>query len=486
MPGKRWVPREKESLIRQVKQGKRLPQIRISGRSPAGVNQQRQRLRNAGLLGEVPKRRLRMWTTKEIRSLREHVSRSRLSARQIARAGLLAGRGKDSISQQMRRQGLGDPKRQEASRSAHRLDAKEKVALERFLRIGGRKLASGEVADKFEISPKTVTAYRRRLKLQLSWHEARSSERYRQRMEELRRVFVHRLRTRWKKWRVERRSTRIIGPFGDVTTYGNGQAYLSWYPAGLAGLADDGGLPKKQPLDQARLIADTLAGLGLDRSMLEEPDALWEVRGGYIVADGYGDIDDPRSPLHDRSRPGAYELAPGYFSVDTGKYSLGPMMASRTARLVRGSSRGTSQMKSGPLSNDWVTVLVPAYRPGAPFMGCLESLAAQTHPRVKVRVSLDYAPDHSLPELPALPHLILHRQSERLGWVGNVNWLLGRIDTPYAMVLSHDDQLSPSFIAEAAAVLKQRPEVVVVHGEVRYFGIGRVKSRSRQESGETV
>ena len=123
MPGKRWVQREKESLIRQVKQGKRLPQIRISGRSPAAVNQQRQGLRNAGPLGEVPKRRLRLWTTKEIRSLRGYVNRFRLSAAQIARAGLLAGRGKDSISQQMRRQGLGDPKRQEASRSAHRLDA---------------------------------------------------------------------------------------------------------------------------------------------------------------------------------------------------------------------------------------------------------------------------------------------------------------------------------------------------------------------------
>jgi len=130
-------------------------------------------------------------------------------------------------------------------------------------------------------------------------------------------------------------STRIIGRFGDVTPYGNGQAYLSWYPAGLAGLADDGSLPKRKPLDPACLIADTLAGLGLDSSILEEPEASWEVRGGYIVAHGYGDIDDVGSPLHERSRPGPYELAPGYLSVDTGKYSLGPFVASRTTDLVR-------------------------------------------------------------------------------------------------------------------------------------------------------
>ena len=205
MPGKRWAQREKQSLIRQVKQGKRLPQIRISGRSPAGANQQRQRLRSAGLLGEVPKRRLRLWTIKEIRSLRVYINRFRLSAAQIAKAGLLAGRGKDSISQQMRRQGLGNPKRQEASRSAHRLDAKGKTALETFLKTKGRKLASAEVAEKFDVSPKTVTGYRRRLKLQLSWHEARNSERWRRRMEELRRLFIRRLRTRWKDWRVQRR-----------------------------------------------------------------------------------------------------------------------------------------------------------------------------------------------------------------------------------------------------------------------------------------
>ena len=78
MPGKKWAHREKESLIRQVKQGKRWPQIRISGRSPAAVNQQRQRLRNVGLLGEVPKRRLRMWTTKEIRSAKEGTEQIRV------------------------------------------------------------------------------------------------------------------------------------------------------------------------------------------------------------------------------------------------------------------------------------------------------------------------------------------------------------------------------------------------------------------------
>ena len=56
-----------------------------------------------------------------------------------------------------------------------------------------------------QISPQTVTAYRRRLKLQLSWHEARASAHYRQRAEKLRRIFIQRTRARWTKWRARRR-----------------------------------------------------------------------------------------------------------------------------------------------------------------------------------------------------------------------------------------------------------------------------------------
>ena len=110
MPGKRWTRPENQSLIRQVKQGNCLPQIRIRARSQAAVNQQRQRLREAGLLGQDSKRSLRLWTIREIRSLRDYTNFYRLGATGLVQAGLLTGRSKDSISQQMRRQSLGDPR----------------------------------------------------------------------------------------------------------------------------------------------------------------------------------------------------------------------------------------------------------------------------------------------------------------------------------------------------------------------------------------
>lgn len=129
-------------------------------------------------------------------------------------------------------------------------------------------------------------------------------------------------------------STRIVGRFGDVTPYGNGEAYLSWYPAGLAGLSDDGTLPEHVEPALATLVAQTIAGLGLHPDVLDAAHASWEVRGGYVIANGSGDIDHPSSPLHYRDRFGVFELAPGYISVDTGKYSCGPMLASRAAILA--------------------------------------------------------------------------------------------------------------------------------------------------------
>lgn len=130
-------------------------------------------------------------------------------------------------------------------------------------------------------------------------------------------------------------STRILGRFGDITPYANGDLYLSWYPAGLAGSSDNGVPPELPQFDEQRIIRETLDGLGLDRSVLDSQGAGIQVRGGYIVAHGYGDIDHKGSPLHRRSQPGAHELRPDYISVDTGKYSLGPMMARRAAALVQ-------------------------------------------------------------------------------------------------------------------------------------------------------
>jgi choline dehydrogenase-like flavoprotein len=131
-------------------------------------------------------------------------------------------------------------------------------------------------------------------------------------------------------WNALHPSTRILGAFGDVTPYADGDTYLSWYPVGLLADSRDGSIPAVPgPLPDAALIAATLAGLGVHANGQK-----WTVAGGYVVAQGKGDITDRASSLHERHGPDARRLGPRYVSVDTGKYTLGPLLAERAVHTL--------------------------------------------------------------------------------------------------------------------------------------------------------
>ena len=103
----------------------------------------------------------------------------------------------------------------------------------------------------------------------------------------------------------------------------------------MIGLSNNGVPPTVASGDTEQLAQKMLDGLGLDHGILASDTGSWSLGGGYVVAHGHGDIDHPASPLHARSRPDVFRLAPGYFSVDTGKYSLGPLMARRATNLIK-------------------------------------------------------------------------------------------------------------------------------------------------------
>src|SRR5215831_14059286 len=105
--------------------------------------------------------------------------------------------------------------------------------------------------------------------------------------------------------------TVVLGPFGEVVTFGTGMTYLTWYPVCMQGLSDAVTPPPWRVYPQepdepqrSRLIEDTLAALtelvpalrALDRASMADVT----VKGGVIVAWGATDIDDPQSELHRR------------------------------------------------------------------------------------------------------------------------------------------------------------------------------------------
>ena len=120
-----------------------------------------------------------------------------------------------------------------------------------------------------------------------------------------------------------------------------------------------------------------------------------------------------------------------------------------------------------------MTVLIPAYRPGAYLAETLRSVDAQTYPHVQAIVSFDHAPGSVLPEPPRMRHARLEITTvpRRLGWLWNTNYLLDLVSTPYFVILSHDDRLSETYVEAAMDLLADRPDVVSAHGSVRLHGL---------------
>ncbi|MGO4879837.1 MAG: hypothetical protein ACLP59_03325 [Bryobacteraceae bacterium] len=207
MPGSRWTNVEIDSLVDQIVHlAKPLPEIDIPGKTRAAINNQRKRLQRAGVLnGSFAGRAVKPWTFPELKKLTAFTEEYGFSASFIAQMGLLPGRTKDSISKMMGRHGLGDPAIKERARLAQRFDPAHRAEFELFLRGDGRLLPSAEIARRWGLAQKTVTAYRRRLRIPLSWREARSSEEFRRQQRRRAAAFVAHTRERWKQWRERKR-----------------------------------------------------------------------------------------------------------------------------------------------------------------------------------------------------------------------------------------------------------------------------------------
>ena len=104
----------------------------------------------------------------------------------------------------MTRHGLGNPDIKRRAQNACRLTAEQRGQLERFLLHEGRLMPSARVAAEWGLAPQTVTAYRRRIGVPLSWEEARSSEDYQVNQQKRGRALSKQLHARWAEWRGKR------------------------------------------------------------------------------------------------------------------------------------------------------------------------------------------------------------------------------------------------------------------------------------------
>ncbi len=126
-----------------------------------------------------------------------------------------------------------------------------------------------------------------------------------------------------------------------MKNYNSRDFYLSWYSAGLVAEGEGVAPPPVAPAhdrDRQAVIDGTVARLrdlvpGVDAVMADAEEVV--VAGGWVYAAGRGSLSDPASSLHRRERVGTTRVS-SYFSVDTGKFSIGPWLARELAESLAG------------------------------------------------------------------------------------------------------------------------------------------------------
>src|SRR5215211_7387303 len=117
-------------------------------------------------------------------------------------------------------------------------------------------------------------------------------------------------------------------------------------------------------------------------------------------------------------------------------------------------------MKAIP-STETVTIGVPVYRGELFIEETLRSIQMQTHQDIEVIISLD-GPQPEAEELcePFLkdPRFRLSIQPKRLGWVGNINWLMSQVETPYWCYHQQDDLIDARYIEVLVDYARQTPQ----------------------------
>jgi hypothetical protein len=121
-----------------------------------------------------------------------------------------------------------------------------------------------------------------------------------------------------------------------------------------------------------------------------------------------------------------------------------------------------------------VTLCVPVWNGEAFVEETLESARTQTLTDISILVSVDSSDDRSAEICSAFaardPRFEVVVQPARLGWVGNVNWLLRHVQSEYASILPHDDVIMPSYLERLVEELENRPEAILAFCDLRTFG----------------
>jgi glycosyltransferase involved in cell wall biosynthesis len=121
-------------------------------------------------------------------------------------------------------------------------------------------------------------------------------------------------------------------------------------------------------------------------------------------------------------------------------------------------------------SRNKVTALVPAYQSAEFIQKTLDSLSLQTQDDFNIIISVDLCEDETygicLQHASQDPRFQVIKQNERLGYVGNCNFLLDQTDSEYVLFAFHDDILEGSYVEKLCEVLDKKPNVIMAFSDI--------------------
>lgn len=121
-----------------------------------------------------------------------------------------------------------------------------------------------------------------------------------------------------------------------------------------------------------------------------------------------------------------------------------------------------------------VSICIPAWQSEAFIEKTLRCASAQTHRRLEILVSVDRCEDRTAEICREHARddrrIRLFVQEERLGWAGNVNFLLEKVDTEFFSIYFHDDLILPTYVERLLGLLRAEPDAASAHCDVQRFG----------------
>ena len=120
----------------------------------------------------------------------------------------------------------------------------------------------------------------------------------------------------------------------------------------------------------------------------------------------------------------------------------------------------------------------------------LECLRGQSYPNLDILISVDAADQGSAeackPFLRKDSRFRMHVHPSRLGWAGNTGWTMKERRGEFYIYQQHDDQVSPSYVADLVDAAQRWPSAAICYSEMRLSGTQNRVVRTPSTLGDPV